>query len=91
MQERLQLRSNMMPWYERAKTVLAIELTVQLEGKFDEVKQDKCVIETFGTMLLVRKATKRQEEGKTERLSNRAWEGRVKNLVGNVESNLKKL
>lgn len=44
MQERLQLRSNMMSWSERAKTVLVIELTVQLEGKFDEVKQDKCVI-----------------------------------------------
>lgn len=46
MQERLPLRPIMMPWSERAKTVVVIELTVQSEENSDEEKQGYCLMWT---------------------------------------------
>lgn len=39
-----------MPWSERAKTVVVIELTVQSEENSDEVKQGYCLMWTAQTL-----------------------------------------
>lgn len=72
MQERLPIRPSMMPWSERAKTAVVIELTVQSEENSGEVKQGYCLMWTAPNLwevLSVRKATKGQEEEETEKLS----------------------